>query len=100
VAADGNTLRAASSLGIGQQLGLGVGLRSLGSNQPERHLGDRTEKTFDAIRIGDARQLDQDAVTPLPGDHRLVDARLVDPAAHDGDRLPDRLGSQVGERGR
>ena len=100
VPANGNTLRAASSLGIGQQLGLGIGLRSFGSDEPERHLGSRAEKTLDAVGIGDTRQLDQDAVASLPGDHWLVDARLVDPAAHDRDRLPDRLGGQVGERGR
>ncbi len=53
----------------------------------ECHLGGLTEQPLDAVRIGDARQLHQDAVAALARDHRLVDAGLVDTAADDLDRL-------------
>ena len=67
--------------------------RRAGIDELERHLRGLADQRLDALGIVDAGQLDQDAVRPDALDRRFLGAGLVDPAAHDLDRLLDRRGT-------
>ena len=71
-------------------------LRLLGADrhvdQPERQLRGLADELDQALRIGKARHLHQNAVDTLPLDQRLDGAQFVDAAFDDLDRLLDRPG--------
>ena len=56
----------------------------------EGQLGGLAKNVLEALRILQARHLDQDAVGALPLDDRLGGAELVDASADDFDRLGHR----------
>ena len=64
--------------------------RRLEVDQVERQLGGLAEQALDALGVLLARHLDQDPVVALALDRRLAGADLVDPPAHDLERLAHR----------
>ena len=67
-------------------------------DQAEGELGGLADQLLEARRVLQTRHLHQHAVGALALDRRLDGAELVDAAAHDLDRLIDRLADALGDR--